>query len=183
MEVEIEDNVYVFDDESTTYDEEAKQFFENNLIKSNKKSSKKVNKKKKRENPEYIIQCDIVKYLKELQRNKKIITFFSVINESNYLTSPKALKQGMVKGVSDLVILLQNHTIYLELKKDRPVLKSGKPSKSDYQKDEQKYFENKIKQTVANSYYCTYGYNESKQLIDEMIAKYSNIDYSNHYEL
>lgn len=154
---------------------EAEQYFQDKL-----KPKEKVIKKK-RKNDEYNIQCDIVQYLRELKQSNKIVCFYAVINESNYTTSPKAIKQGMIKGVSDLVILLQNHTLYLELKKDRPILKSGKKSKADYQKSEQKYFQAMINKTVNNSYYCSYGYDESKSIIDSIIEKYPIIDYDEHY--
>lgn len=140
-------------------------------------------KTNKRKEPEYEIQVDIVKYLKQLMKSKKIIYYFAVINEASYEKSPKHTKQGLQKGTSDLVILLQNHTLFLELKKDRPILKSGKKSKVNYQKDCQEYFQSKVDKTVHNSYEISYGFEESKQMIDDYCDKYPIIDYSEHFEL
>jgi hypothetical protein len=68
------------------------------------------------------LQIQIVNYLKIMERQGKIITFFAVKNDflggaknnAIYINSLKA--QGLRVGVSDLIILTSSKTLFVELK-------------------------------------------------------------------
>ena len=75
-------------------------------------------------------QKELVKWL---TKNKYF--FFATNNENNtfkqdrkyaMIAEQKAKANGKLKGVSDLTIFTTNTIIFLELKRQRPVLKSGK---------------------------------------------------------
>ena len=78
-------------------------------------------------------QKALIKYLK---RNNYF--FFANVNENKQSFTNKLLatkieakskSMGKVKGVSDLCVFTENTIIFIELKKQRPVLKSGKLGK------------------------------------------------------
>ena len=78
-------------------------------------------------------QKALIKYLK---RNNYF--FFANVNENKQSFTNKLLaakieakskSMGKVKGVSDLCVFTENTIVFIELKKQRPVLKSGKLGK------------------------------------------------------
>ena len=78
-------------------------------------------------------QKALIKYLK-----KNNYFFFANVNENKQSFTNKSLavkieakskSMGKVKGVSDLCVFTENTIIFIELKKQRPVLKSGKLGK------------------------------------------------------
>ena len=75
-------------------------------------------------------QKALIKYLK-----KNNYFFFANVNENKQSFTNKSLavkieakskSMGKVKGVSDLCVFTENTIVFIELKKQRPVLKSGK---------------------------------------------------------
>lgn len=69
---------------------------------------------------EYEIQCDIVKWFRS---NYKDSILFSVPNEAGWRNSNKYTASGMLKGVSDLVVVMKSKIIFFEVK-----TKQGKQS-------------------------------------------------------
>ena len=78
-------------------------------------------------------QKALIRYLK-----KNNYFFFANVNENKQSFTDKLLatkieakskSMGKVKGVSDLCVFTKNTIIFIELKKQRPVLKSGKLGK------------------------------------------------------
>lgn len=78
-------------------------------------------------------QKALIRYLK-----KNNYFFFANVNENKQSFTNKLLatkieakskSMGKVKGVSDLCVFLENAIVFIELKKQRPVLKSGKLGK------------------------------------------------------
>lgn len=161
--------------EDKDFTEESDLWFKNHLDTIGQKKPQKKKKKAKRTNPEYEIQKRIVNYLKELKTGGHILNYYAVINESNHLSSIKASLSGMTLGVSDLVIILKDgFNLYLELKKDKPILKSGKISKVNYQSDVQETFEQSINvlNNKCSRYHITYGYKESADIIHRYVEKH-----------
>ena len=75
-------------------------------------------------------QKALVRYLKS-----KSIFFFAITNENNtfkqnrkyaMIAEQKAKTQGKLKGTPDLCIFLKDKILFMELKVQRPLLKSGK---------------------------------------------------------
>ena len=75
-------------------------------------------------------QKELVKYLKE-----KNYFFYATNNENNtfkqnrkysMIAEQKAKANGKLKGVSDMTIFTSDTIVFLELKRQRPILKSGK---------------------------------------------------------
>ena len=78
-------------------------------------------------------QKALIRYLK-----KNNYFFFANVNENKQSFTNKSLavkieakskSMGKVKGVSDLCVFTDNTIVFIELKKQRPVLKSGKLGK------------------------------------------------------
>jgi len=79
---------------------------------------------------------------------------------------------GKVKGVSDVIVMLPNKILFIELKRSRKTLKSGKLSISHTKvSPEQKIFLNKINEdfnNYAEAYVC-YGAEEAKEIIESRL--------------
>ena len=82
----------------------------------------------------------------------------------------KAKSMGKVKGVSDIVVMLHNKILFIELKRAKKVLKSGKLSISHTKvSDEQKSFLSRVSGfSYADGYVC-YGANEAIKIIEEIL--------------
>ena len=103
-------------------------------------------------------QKALVRYLK-----KNNYFFFANVNENKQSFTNKSLavkieakskSMGKVKGVSDLCVFTENTIIFIELKKQRPVLKSGKLGKpTNDATEEQKGFIAKV-----NGFKYAYGF-------------------------
>lgn len=99
-----------------------------------------LRRKNKRETPEYILQCCCVAWFK---RNYPDYLIFSVPNESTHRQSTYYAKSGVLKGVSDLIIVLSQKVIFVELK-----------SEKGYQRPEQKAFQSKIESLQQSYFLC-----------------------------
>ena len=103
-------------------------------------------------------QKALIKYLK-----KNNYFFFANVNENKQSFTNKFLatkieakskSMGKVKGVSDLCVFTENTIVFIELKKQRPVLKSGKLGKpTNDATDEQIEFISKV-----NGFKYAYGF-------------------------
>lgn len=96
--------------------------------------------KKKREKPEYVLQCQCVEWVK---RNYPDYIIFSVPNEATHRNSTYYAKSGVLKGVSDLIIVLPQKVIFVELKAEK-----------GYQRPEQKAFQSKIENLQQSYFLC-----------------------------
>ena len=103
-------------------------------------------------------QKALIRYLK-----KNNYFFFANVNENKQSFTNKLLatkieakskSMGKVKGVSDLCVFTENTIVFIELKKQRPVLKSGKLGKpTNDATEEQKGFIAKV-----NGFKYAYGF-------------------------
>ena len=94
-------------------------------------------------------QKALIRYLK-----KNNYFFFANVNENKQSFTNKLLatkieakskSMGKVKGVSDLCVFTENTIVFIELKKQRPILKSGKLGKpTNDATEEQKGFIAKV---------------------------------------
>ena len=118
---------------------------------------------------------------KELVRwlNSKSIFHYATTNENNtfkqnrkyaIIAEQKAKAQGKKKGVSDLTIFLNDRILFIELKRQRPILKNGnlgvaenKPSK------EQTEFINSVNSYSYVYADVAYGCDEAIKIIEELI--------------
>lgn len=80
----------------------------------------------------------------------------------------KAKSMGKVKGVSDVIVMLPNKILFIELKRAKKILKSGKTSISHTKvSDEQKAFINSVNGFVYASAKICYGFNEAMEFIEK----------------
>lgn len=103
-------------------------------------------------------QKALIKYLK-----KNNYFFFANVNENKQSFTNKFLatkieakskSMGKVKGVSDLTIFTENTIVFIELKKQRPILKNGKlGTPTNKPTDEQMQFIAKV-----NGFKYAYGF-------------------------
>lgn len=100
------------------------------------------------------IQKECINYFREnIDDNNAII--FSVPNEACYRRKPYFEGLGMLKGVSDTIIITRDKILFIEFKKPK-----------EYQKPEQKYFE-KIVTGMGYNYYIVHSLEEFKNIIDK----------------
>jgi hypothetical protein len=106
-----------------------------NSVANIKKPKKKNNK---RGNPEYLIQCDIIEWFRKTYPNWII---FSTNNEACFSRKEKYKKSGLLSGLSDLVIVTDKETVFIECKS-----LTGRCSK------EQKEFQQKLTELNHKTY-------------------------------
>lgn len=121
----------------------------------------------------------VIKYLRVLQAQKKIVTFFAPINETRVKSSNPiknkaiALKEfhlGKHSGVSDITIILQDKVLFLEMKQPKKLLKNGTYTNShSKQSESQIEFEKEVTQSNVCSYEVGYGFLNAKEIIEEYI--------------
>ena len=129
---------------------------------------------------ETVEQQKLVQYL----RFKKIF-HFAPMNENKQSFSnrtvalkleAKAKSMGKMKGVSDVIVMLPNKILFIELKRARKRLKSGKLSVSHTKvSDEEKSFLNTINGEFckyASAYVC-YGAKEAIEVIEDYMENVS----------
>ena len=125
---------------------------------------------------EYQEQCNLVQWLR-----LNNIFHFAVTNENNtykqdrkyaMIAAVKEKKSGKVKGTSDMVVLLPNKILFIEMKRKRKVLKSGKLSTSNSKTSiEQLAFIDRVnKLDYAEGRVC-FGFLESKAFIEENLKE------------
>jgi len=123
-------------------------------------------------NQEHQEQVKLIQYLTLLEKQKKIVTFYAVINE-NSVKNPrygaKLKAQGKRAGVSDVVVLLKDCTLYIEMKRPRKKLKSGKLSNENLASKEQLDFIGKLENTTYAYGKVCYGFLEANKYIDTFL--------------
>jgi len=115
------------------------------------------------------------KILVQYLRLKKIF-HFSPINENQGSSTnrnvairveAKAKSMGKLKGVSDLVVFMPKQILFIELKRAKKVLKSGKLSTSHTKvSDEQKSFLKRANEFPYAKGYVCYGAEEAIKIIE-----------------
>lgn len=121
----------------------------------------------------------VVKYLRGLQSQRKIITFFAAINETRVKSSNpiknkaiafKEYAMGKRSGVSDITIILQDKVLFLEMKQPKKLLKNGTYTNShSKQSESQIEFEKEVTQSNVCFYEVGYGFLNAKEIIGEYI--------------
>lgn len=116
------------------------------------------------------------KALVQWLRIKKIM-HFAPINENNHSklnktfairNEAKAKAMGKIKGVSDMVVFLDNKILFIELKRKKKLLKNGNYSTSNTDTSEsQANFIDNVKQYPYTDAMVCYGWNEAKEFIEE----------------
>ena len=107
----------------------------------------------------------------------KRLFYFAPINENNHSSlnrrvavfqEVKARSMGKVKGTSDLIVMLPNKILFIELKKQGKILKSGKTSHSNSKvsKEQIAFIEKANKYPYAIAKVC-YGYAHAIDFINE----------------
>jgi len=133
-----------------------------------------------------IINTNYTKLPKEEEEQKALVKwlrnngyfFFAANNENNQsyanrrnaaIHETKARSMGKVKGVSDLVIFLEDKILFMELKRQKPILKSGKRGKpKNAPSEEQKEFLDNVagfKYAIAS---VAYGADEAILIINRL---------------
>ena len=103
---------------------------------------------------EYDIQCSCLNWFRETYPQ---YIMFSVPNESCYRRKQYFEKSGMLKGVSDTIVILPNKVVFIEFK-----------SSKSYQRPEQRDFENKVS-ILGFSYYVCRSLEQFKDIISSNI--------------
>ena len=121
----------------------------------------------------------VIKYLRILKAQNKIITFFAPINETRVKSSNPiknkaiALKEfhlGKHSGVSDIVIIFKHKVLFLEMKQPKKLLKNGTYTNShSKQSESQIEFEKEVIQSNICFYEVGYGFLNAKEIIGEYI--------------
>lgn len=117
---------------------------------------------------EQIEQKRFIKYLR-----LKNIFHFAVKNESGTsfgnagkLIGANDKAMGKLKGVSDLVVMLDNKILFIEMKRAKKKLKRGKLSNENLLKDEQKAFLDNVDTFSYAKGFVAYGCNEAIETIE-----------------
>ena len=105
--------------------------------------------------------------------NLKNIFHFAVKNESgtNFNGRGKMIgandaSMGKLKGVSDLIVMLDDGILFIEMKRPRKILKNGSKSCENLLKPEQKQFLDKVNNFKYAKGYACYGFDEAKQTVE-----------------
>lgn len=119
-------------------------------------------------------QKKLFQYIWELQTEGIILIAYATHNENtsskgtkqDIINEEEAQRMGKLKGVSDVTIVALNKVIYIELKREPKVLKSGKLSYSNSKvsKEQKQFLEAVNKSNVCVGAVC-YGYDEAKSFI------------------
>ena len=124
---------------------------------------------------ESIEQQKLIQWLKV-----KKIFHFAVPNGSVLKGTPlqrakqmqRLKNEGLLVGVSDIVVMLPNKILFIELKRARKTLKSGKLSTSHTTVSaEQKSFMKRVNEFDYADAYISYGANEAMQIIQNSLEQ------------
>ena len=115
-------------------------------------------------------QEQLVEYLKQLEEQGKVITFYANVNENRTHRQIKKYaiiaekvnkKLGKKKGVSDITIILKDKVLYIELKR-------AKKSLSRVSKEQIEFLDTINTSNVCSGTVC-YGFEEAKEYIEKFI--------------
>lgn len=105
-------------------------------------------------------QKKLVQWLLDLKVEGLVCEFWATINENllsskqlkDILIEEEAKRMGKLNGVSDIIVVVMNKVLFLELKREPKVLKSGKLSYSNSKKspDQIKFLKNVCKSNVCD---------------------------------
>ncbi len=125
---------------------------------------------------EELEQIRLVGWLQTLKLQKKIITFYATVNENNQSSTnkqmairigQKAKKMGKRAGVSDITVITKTKVIYVEMKRKKKKLQSGKLSASGISVSDSQI---EFLEDVNSSNVCVgtiaYGYDEAREFIE-----------------
>ena len=101
---------------------------------------------------EFQIQAEIIVWFRNEYTRKGLGLIFSVPNEATY-TNKNFKTSGVLTGVSDLIVILQDKIIFVEVKND-----------VNTQSMAQKHFENSII-SLGQKYFIIRSLNEFKQIM------------------
>jgi hypothetical protein len=125
-----------------------------------------------RSKEEHQEQVKLKNWLDILERQNKIVLSFAVPNggSRNMLEATNLKKEGVRSGTSDYVVVGQDRVIFIEMKKKKKKLKSGKLSASGISvSDSQKEFIARVTLSdVCDGAIC-YGFDEAKLYIQEQL--------------
>ena len=116
-------------------------------------------------------QALLIKWLK-----LKRVFYFAVNNENQssftnrkiaMIQEAKAKSKGKIKGASDLIVMIKDKILFIELKRSRKILKSGKTSISHTKtsREQLDFLDNVNKFEYADGKVC-YGWIEAKEYIE-----------------
>ena len=117
-------------------------------------------------------QIAFVRYLNILKKQNKIIDFYSNSNEvadKNIVFGKRLKDMGKKAGVSDLTIFLENKILFIEMKRKKKILKSGKKSNENLLSKNQEDFLTLVNGLKYAKGYVAYGFEEAKKIIDDEI--------------
>ena len=123
--------------------------------------------------PEAIEQKKFIKWLK-----LKNIFHFAVVNENNMssnnkkmaqIIGQKSIEMGKKKGVSDVIVMLPDKILFIEMKRARKRLKSGKLSQENLASKEQLQFIDNVNSFEYSQGFVAYGFIEAKNIVESFI--------------
>lgn len=120
--------------------------------------------------PEYYECTALVEYLELIKNNNEVL--YSHTAQETYTSSwnqkrkNKAL--GVKSGVPDYIIVINKKLLFIEMKRPKKILKSGKESTENLVKPEQAKWTHRINETGVKAYIC-HGFDEAKEVIDQYI--------------
>lgn len=121
---------------------------------------------------EQIEQITLTNWLKIMEHQGKILTFFAIPNggSRNKLEAVNMKKEGVRAGVSDMCIITHKKVLFVEMKRQGKILKSGKISYAGIKvSDEQEEFLNKVRCNFNVVGKVCYGFKEAKKFIEEYL--------------
>ena len=83
----------------------------------------------------------------------------------------RSKRMGKNKGVSDLIIMLPNKILFIEMKRAKTVLKSGKLSTEELVKPEQYEFKNIVNSFSYAKGFIAYGCNEAIEIVENELKE------------
>lgn len=114
-------------------------------------------------------QIALTHYLKILEQQNKILTFYAIPNggSRNIREAANMKKEGVRAGISDMCVILKDKVLYIEMKKQPRILKSGKLSYAGIKvSDNQKKFIEKVNLNPSIVAKVCYGFIEAKKFIE-----------------
>lgn len=120
----------------------------------------------------------LVQYLELLKRQGNKILYTHVNNEmytKSWMQKHKAKMQGVTSGVPDYILLINDSLIFIEMKKPRARLKSGKESKTCLLSENQKVWIKYLKAANQHAFVC-YGFEEARAVVDAALFNSEKLD-------
>ncbi len=119
-------------------------------------------------NPEHQECVTMIQYLEILKTQGNKILYTHINSEMftrSWTQKRKAKESGVVSGFPDYCLIINDQLFFIEMKKPRPILKSGKKSAVDMLSESQKIWKKYLEDAGEDIFVC-YGYEEAKKVID-----------------